>query len=340
MHNPTRRVVVVTAGGTIASTGSSAGHRADVGGAELLAAITCPPGIDVEVRDAGLWNGFAMRPSDMAAVTRVVHQVLADPLVDGVVVTHGTDTTEETAFLLDLFHDDPRPVVVTGAQRPADDPAGDGPGNVARAISAAADPRLRDTGVLVSFDRSVFAARGLQKWETLASQAFSAPSGSVVARWDADTLHLVSRPVRPAALPLAPLRLDDLRVDIVACYPGADATALLAHLAAGTHGLVIQATGAGNAGLPMLGGVRQAIAEGLPVVLSTRVPHGPVAALYGNGGGVDLVAAGALPSGLLRPAQARMLLLALLGVGTPHDQLPARFAELAGTHLPASARVV
>ncbi|MFF1384101.1 asparaginase domain-containing protein [Arthrobacter sp. NPDC058288] len=112
---------------------------------------------------------------DTSAVRRVAEEVgraLADPGTDGVAVTHGTDTLEETAFLLDLVHGSPKPVVVTGAQHTADSPEADGPRNVAEAVRAAADQQLRGAGALICFNGTVLSARGARKVHTTASSPF------------------------------------------------------------------------------------------------------------------------------------------------------------------------
>lgn len=322
-----RRAVVVTTGGTIASLRDpTGGHRASLSGADLVARVDLPPGIAVDVVDAGLWNGFALTFPDMVRISQAVRAALADPDVDGVVVTHGTDTMEETAFLLDLVHDDERPVVVTGAQRPADDPRSDGPANLRDALTVATDPSVRGAGALVAFDGTVFAARGVQKVDTLASQAFAAPSGGTLGRLGPTGLHLQALPVRAPALDLSGRDPSTVRVDVVALYPGADDTALRAFVDAGADAVVLQGTGAGNGPAALLATVTALVAAGTPVVVSTRVPAGPVAGLYGGGGGADLLAAGVLPAGLLRPSQARVLLLALLAAGTPPADLPRALA--------------
>jgi L-asparaginase len=246
----------------------------------------------------------------MAGIAREIRRVLADDTVLGVVVTHGTDTMEESAFLAELVHDAPRPVVFTGAQRPADAPDTDGPRNLADAITVAAAPQSRDRGVLITFDGAVFGARGTRKTQTLAAAAFSAPDAGPIGQVREGALVFTAQPVR-----FPPVELEDLsnvRVDIVAFYPGADTAALDGVVAAGAAGVVLEATGAGNANLQIRDAVARLTKAGIVVALSTRVHAGPVAALYGNGGGVDLLDAGAVPTGMLRPSQARILLTALL----------------------------
>src|SRR5882757_4376263 len=307
-----RRVVVLSTGGTIASRRDPSGASvASDGVAALLRRLPIALDLPVDGRDVLCLGSYLLTPADMAGIVREIRRALADESVLGVVVTHGTDTMEETAYLAELVHDDPRPVVFTGAQRPADAPDSDGPRNLADAIAVAAAPDARDLGVLITFDGAVFAAQGTRKTHTVAPAAFSAP--------DAGPLG----PVRDSPLDLTALDLADIRVDVVACYPGADATALNAVAAAGARGVVLVGTGAGNANPAINAAVARLTADGVLVALSTRAAAGPVAGIYGNGGGLDLLAAGAVPTGVLRPSQARILLTALLAAYRD----PVRVAE-------------
>jgi len=274
-----------------------------------------------------------MTPEDMAVVQQAVRETLGDPDVTGVVVTHGTDTMEETALLVDLFHDDPRPVVFTGAQRAADQDGTDGPANLADAIAVAAATNARDLGVVVVFAGAVFAARGTRKTATTADAAFANPETGALGVVVNGRLNLPDRPSRPARLtvPESVLPPDLPRVDIVAVYPGADSVAVDALARAGARGIVLEATGAGNANPGLVTTVRELSEQGVVVVVSTRVHSGPVVALYGGGGGVDLVSAGALLAGGFRPSQARILLIALLATGATHDQIDEAFRRTADT---------
>nr|WP_296776462.1 asparaginase domain-containing protein [Rhodococcus sp. (in: high G+C Gram-positive bacteria)] len=272
-------IAVVTTGGTIASSRDENGiSRPGAGGLgfELAAEVKV---IDLMSGDSSTF--------DFAAMDRIVDAValaLSDSECRGVIVLHGTDTMEETALLADLFHDDPRPVVFTGAQRTADHESPDGPSNVEAAVNVVLNPV--GEGVFVAFGGRVLPARGLSKWHTSALDAFvsSAEPREVMPR-----------------IPIA-----GTRVDIVALYPGADAVAIEAYLAAGAEGLVLEATGSGNTNPQVVAAVK---ACGVPVVVTTRVPVGAIEPTYGGGGGgADLVDAGAVFSPLLRAGQARVLL--------------------------------
>ncbi len=313
------KVLVLTTGGTIASRRADNGSSVAVDGPDdLLTQFRASPlsesldAVTIEVHEVTRTNSFLLSPNDMFTIARAVERGLATPDIAGVVVTHGTDTMEETAFLVDLFQDDARPVVFTGAQRSADEADADGPRNFSDAVTVAASKDARGLGVLIVFDGEVFAAAGTRKTHTLAPAAFSSTvSGSIGRVWDG-SLTVTSTPHRHAPLSLDSIETADLRVDIVPYYPGADTAALSAVIAAGARGIILEGTGAGNANPAFCEELTSLSADGVVVVLSTRVASGPVAAIYGAGGGSDLLEAGAIPSGALRPPQCRIQLLALL----------------------------
>jgi L-asparaginase len=317
---PVPLVTVLATGGTIASRSDAGrGATAQDAGQDLVAGLEPPPGIEIRVEDVVRVGGFRMTLDRVHDVARAVAAQLRDAAVTGVVVTHGTDTIEETAFFLDLFHGDPRPVVVTGAQRAADAPDSDGPRNLTDAITAAAAPAARGLGVLIGFGGQLFPARGTRKMHTLAADTFANPAGGPLGWVHGADVGVGTTPRRGPALPLDAFDPTGVRVDVIACYPDADATALRACVDAGARGIVLQATGAGNANPAICAAVAELTATGIVVVTSTRVAAGPVTAIYGDGGGVDLLRAGAVPSGLLRPSQARILLAALLGMHRDAD---------------------
>jgi L-asparaginase len=319
-------VTVLATGGTIASRSGVGGATAQDAGTDLVARLDLAVGVEVRVRDVFRVGGFRMTLERVHELARAVASELLDEDVAGVVVTHGTDTTEETAFFLDLFHADPRPVVVSGAQRAADASDSDGPRNLADAVSAAASPVARGLGVLIGFGGQLFPARGTRKSHTLAADTFTNPSGGPLGWVHRGDVAVVTTPRRRPPLPLDAFDPAGVRVDVVACYPDADATALRACVDAGARGIVLEATGAGNANPTICAAVAELTAAGVVVATSTRVAAGPVTPIYGDGGGVDLMAAGAVPSGLLRPSQARMLLAALLGMHRDADVVRRAFA--------------
>jgi L-asparaginase len=318
-------IALLATGGTIASrTGVGGDAVATASGAELVERLPPLAGIRVSVEDVFTVGSYLMTLPLMRRLAVRAQHHLDDPLVGGVVATHGTDTMEETAYFLDLVVDDDRPVVLTGAQLPADAADADGPRNLADALTVAAHPAARGLGTLIVFGGAVFAARGTRKSRTLAADSFASPSTGPLGFVRGETVHIEVQPRPRPRLSLQDMG-DDVRVDVVACYPGADATALHAFAARGARGIVLEATGAGNANPEICDAVRDLTRSGVVVVTSTRVESGPVTAIYGNGGGKDLEAAGAVGSGLLRSPQARVLLAALLAIH--HDPRTVR-AEL------------
>jgi L-asparaginase len=171
-------VRILTTGGTIASLPDSqgGGKRPALSGDELVAGV---PGLEAiaevsvdEVASESSWN---LTPGDMLAVARRAGQALDEPDVDGVVVTHGTDTLEETAFLCDLTVSSDGPVVVVGAMRSSDEASADGPRNLLNAVRVASAPAARGAGAVVAMNDEVHAARWVRKLDTALASAFGSP---------------------------------------------------------------------------------------------------------------------------------------------------------------------
>jgi L-asparaginase len=305
-------VVVLTTGGTIASARGAGGRIAPIAGGPIAALSDS----DVQVRNVMAVDSSTMSLALMVEIWDAVTTALDDPRVVGVVVLHGTDTLEETAMFLDLFHRDARPVVVTGAQRPADHPEPDGPGNIATAIATVRRTDLRDRGVLVVFGDRVMPARGTRKAHTTELDGFA---------------HYLPATECPRTTVSWNPEVAQLRVDIVALYPGADRTHIDASIAAGARGIVLDAMGSGNANPNILAAVEHCVANDITVVITSRVPDGVVEPIYGgHGGGHDLVSAGAVASTWLRAGQARIMLAALLSSNADRRQMASAFADVVG----------
>ncbi len=233
-------------------------------------------------------------------------------------VTHGTDTMEETAYLVDLTHDDPRPVVFTGAQQAADSESPDGPGNLARAIAVAGSQECRGKGVLLAFAGTIFPAAGVRKCHTTRLDAFANPdfgtAGSVsdIRRGQMQPARPDLRRCRCRARSRIAARGPRCRLPRRGRHPPAEPPFKPVR-----QGSCFRGPGTGNANRQLCREVADAIASGVVVVTSTRVEAGAVVPVYGDGGGEDLRAAGAIASGLLRPSQSLILLSLLLRLGTP-----------------------
>jgi L-asparaginase len=303
-------LVVITTGGTIATSADRDGVlRPGRSGAELLAAVGSA--VNVAVVDLMRLDSSQLSPQDWIRIGAAVDAAISNGAA-GVVVTHGTDTMEETALWLDLGYDGTVPVVLTGAARAADDPDPDGPANLRDALTVAASAEAHGLGVLVSFAGTVWEPRGLTKHADRAMFG-GTPLGSV----SGGTFHREAAKQRPylGSLRSAP------RVDIVAAYPGADGTAIDAFIAAGARGLVIDAVGSGNAGGAVVDAVARAARQGVAVAVTTRVPGGHTSPSYGPGH--DLAEAGAVRVPRLRASQGRVLMMGALSAGLPVGEVIA-----------------
>ncbi|MBV8398082.1 MAG: asparaginase, partial [Acetobacteraceae bacterium] len=244
----------------------------------------------------------------------------------GVVVTHGTDTMEESAFLADLVVTSDKPVVFTGAQRHADERDTDGPRNLAEAIRLAASG-LRGLGAVILFDQEFHAARDATKTHAYRVGAFTSMEHGKVGEIDGDRILLHRRPA--LRLTVSTERIEPA-VDLLKLVMGSDARFIRFAFQSGAKGIVIEAFGRGNGTTSVVEGVREAIEAGTPVVIVSRCPQGRVKPIYGKGGGKDLAAAGAIFAGDLAGVKARVLLAVLLGAGLSGKGLTERIAELAG----------
>ncbi len=303
-------IVILGTGGTIAGTAQSAADGVGYTAAQLrvedlLAAVPTLAGRRLEAQQVAQLDSKDMDIATWQALAAAVQAQLDRPEVGGIVITHGTDTLEETAYLLHRVLAPAKPVVLTAAMRPATALAPDGPQNLADAVQVAAAPGA--AGVVVAFAGRVHDALQVRKTHSYRVDAFESTDGALVARVEEGAVRLLGRWPAGEALGLARIATsaaDWPRVDIVLNHAGADGRIVRALLAAGVDGLVAAGTGNGTLAGPLEAALREAQAAGVRVVRSTRCDAGPVMELPGL-----------LPSaGTLSPVKARIaLMLDLLG---------------------------
>jgi L-asparaginase len=308
-----RHVHIVFTGGTISmrlDPGTGAAVPA-LSGQEIVARV---PGLDkvakLTLEDYARLPGPHVTPFWMWRLKDRVAEVLGDPAVDAVVLTHGTDTLEETAYLLDLTLDSRKPVVFCGAMRTVSEPGWDGPANLMAAVRTAVHRGSAGRGVLVVIGGEVHAASEATKRHAQSLKAFHSPRGplAVVERGRVVYRRPVLRSPRVLALRLVS------EVDLHTMAAGVDDSLLRASLARGARGIVLEATGCGNVPPSAMPGVRAALAGGVPLVLVTRCAEGQVAPVYGyEGGGRMLRELGVILGADLPGPKARIKLMVALG---------------------------
>jgi len=323
-----RLVPVVFTGGTISMRVTNVGGGAvpSLGADEILAAARGIERVaDLRVDEWGRHPGPHMTLDRLWALRNHLAGLVAQPDVAGVVVTHGTDTLEESAYLATRSIETNKPIVFTGAMRNASELGWDGPANLTDAVRVAVSEDARGYGALVVLNSRVFAAVDVTKAHTHLLDAFESPGLGPVGVVDDGTV-IFRRMLPPLPAILSPAALG-APVDIHVAYAGADARLL--DVSAGTaRGVVVAALGRGNVPPEFAKGIARCIAQNVPVVVSSRAWRGRVGETYGyEGGGRQLAQLGAFLAGARRPQQARIDLLLALGAGYDREALGALFAS-------------
>jgi L-asparaginase len=313
-------IQLIATGGTIAMKVDplAGGAVPALTGEDLLKSIPSLRGLaHIEVNNFSNLPSDHMDPNHWVALQQAVVKALVRDEIRGVVISHGTDTLEETAWFLDLTVASSKPVVLVGAQRNASELDFDGPRNLVAGARVCLSAQARDKGVLAVLNGQINAARDVTKSHTADVESFQSEPFGFLGVVDDDRVVFSRSPLRRQFLPLNESPLP--RVDIVSMYAGADAVQLHAAIQAGANGLVIQALGLGNVNVALYEGISKAIGAGIPVVVSTRVARGRVRPVYGfDGGGVTLKHLGAVFADDLSPQKARILLmLAMHSNSTP-----------------------
>lgn len=320
-QSPRPIVRVIGTGGTIGSAGDYwGGNTTRVPIEELLRV----PGLDsvaiVESEQFLNVASGAIGPARWLELSRRVSEVWRTrPELSGLVVTHGTDTMEETSYFVDLTVGTARPIVFTGSMRPSNMAGADGPANLTNAIRAAVDTASRGRGTMVLMDDRLFAARDVTKTNSTRVETFQAPERGPLAIVDPEGVLYRSRSTKRSVAQFDITAVTELpRVDIIYSYPGADSVAIDAVVAAGARGIVVAGMGRGGTSAAQASALLRAVRNGVIVVTSTRTGSGNVP--VGRAGNF-------IGAGDLNPQKARVLLSLALTRTADRAEVRRIFAE-------------
>lgn len=325
------RIVLVTTGGTIGSridpaTGAVSALNTSH---ELVGMLPELAGIaDVEIDAFTVVNSWNMAPDAMFGLVRNVQRHADRPEVAGIVVTHGTDTVEETSLMAHLLLTTTKPVVFVAAMRNLSETGADGPRNLADAVRAAVHGDSAGRGVTLVVNEAIHSARYVVKTNTVNPQTFQSPEYGPIGQVTGTGIrYFHSLPERPAIT----VRDIDTRVPVVSAVAGSDARIIDWYIDQGVAGIVLEGSGAGNVPAEVTPGVKRAIDRGIRVVLTTRVQNGFLSPTYGtgaaSGGGFDLIRLGVIPSMYWRAPKARIALMVALGAGYANEELMELYAD-------------
>lgn len=316
-------------GGTIASVAvpDGAGVLPLLSASDIAASV---PGLaevaDVRSSQFLAVSSAALTIADLVALRDEIASRVANGAA-GVVISQGTDTLEETAYVLDLLWSGDAPVVVTGAMRPASAAGADGPANVLAAVQVAGSTPARGLGVLVVFTDEIHAARFVRKTHTTAVDTFRSPAAGPLGRVTEGRVSIATTPVGRVAVALS-ARVATPPVGLFHIALGDDGRLLAAAAGLGFVGAVVEGLGGGHVPAVVAPVIHQLL-EVMPVVLASRTGAGEVLreTYRFAGGEIDLIGAGAIPAGSLDGRKARLLLTLCLAAGYDRAAIADAFAR-------------
>lgn len=324
-------VYVVGTGGTIASKydASIGGHVSAATARDLVAAVPELADLaEVRVIEHSNVNSALMDTATAFALRNTLRKVLADDAVVGAVVTHGTATMEETAYLMDLTLGSGKPVIMTGAQRNFDEKDADGPRNLLYAAMVAVHPETRGRGVLICVGGEIHSARDATKVHPEHLTAFKGRDGGAVGMVTKHGVTFLGVPERRLHLEVDHVRPD---VQLIRMAQGANDLLLRACIGAPVDGIVVEGTAAGNVNLAFYRGICDALQAEIPVVVATRLPAGaPHPGKAYQGAFSSLLEQGAISAGYLSGLKARILLMVALAHTQDRGALREIFARAGG----------
>ncbi|ANU28080.1 asparaginase [Planococcus versutus] len=310
-----KKVSLITTGGTIASREVSNGllKSGAISGKELAELCQLPEDIEVKVVDVLQLPSMHIGFVQMLQIRQAILEELEDPEVEGVVVTHGTDTLEETSYFLDLTIDDDRTVVITGSQRSPEEVGTDVYSNLQNSIYVAVDVNLRGIGAVVVFNERIYSAKYVKKVHSSNLQGFDSFGHGYLGIIDNDTVRVYQKPVIHE---VRVIKETLPRVDIIKCHSGQDGYLIDQLVAGPCKGIILEAAGRGQVSPHMVEAIDQAVKKGVPVVLTTSAEEGNTYPAYSYPGSAhDLMARGVILGSDYDSKKARIKLAVLLSAG-------------------------
>ncbi|WP_235888209.1 asparaginase [Neobacillus paridis] len=311
-----KKVVLLTTGGTIASKPNKASGKLSSGaltGEELAAMCQLPEDIEVIVESVFQKASIHITFDDLLVLKSKVENYFEDESISGIVITHGTDTMEETAYFLDLTISDPRPVVVTGSQRSPEDLGSDVYINLRHAIYTACSTDLHNAGTVVVFNERIFAARYVKKEHASNIQGFNVFGFGYLGIIDNDQVYVYQKPIKREYFKV---RSSLPQVEIIKCYIGADGKFIKAAREAGVKGIVLEGVGRGQVAPKMMQEIEAAIRAGIKLVITTSAEEGSVYTTYDyEGSAYDLYQKGVILGSDNDSKKARIKLAVALASG-------------------------
>jgi L-asparaginase len=278
-----KKIALVTTGGTIASKEDRDGLLTctEMDGEELAKLCEIPSDIELKVHNLFQLPSMHISFNNFITLRNKIEELFQDKHLDGIVVTHGTDSLEETAYFLDLTVADRRPFVVTGSQRSTENMGSDALVNLRHAIIAAGSDILKDAGTVVVFNERIWSARYVKKADASNLQGFKSFGFGYLGVIDNDAVNLYQRPLLREHYDVK----DDLPpVDIIKSYIDADGKFIRAARQSDVKGIILEGTGRGQVSPHMMNEIAKAVKEGIKVVITTSAEEGKVGISYNDEG--------------------------------------------------------
>jgi L-asparaginase len=280
---------------------------------------------EISIHDFGKYPGPHMTPELMLSLSKKIREFIKQNNYDGIIVTHGTDTLEETAYLLDLTIQTEIPIVVIGSMKNSSEPDWDGPRNLNDAIQICLNPICRNLGVLVCLNGEINAASEVTKTFTDNIETFQSLDFGALGFVDRGRVFINRMPRKLETISTEKINSN---VDLIKVYAGMNEKFFKYSADTGAEGLVVEAMGVGNVPPPAFNGIKYVVEKGIPVVLVSRCPAGETLDIYSYpGAGKWLHRLGVFFTDYLNGQKARIKLMLALGLTTSHDQLRKLFEE-------------